>query len=354
MVNGCIVFFSCSMAVLLLEVGDYAVNINDEARLGRGSFGTVYPAQHKDTKQRVAAKCAGLQEGKGEWDNVKVEIDILQRLSNPGHPNILCILAHYQRPEENPTVLWIITELCSHGTLDKYFTKNAIDTKQNLSLMEDISSGLSYLHKHKIVHRDMKSMNVLIKDCKRRRIAKISDFGEAKFKDTLGSTIATLKGTRQYMAPEVISSLTEHEQYGNYRYPVDTFGAGITMHQMMRSASAGGWIAIDDLFSMPPPFERRPVGFVSWKKRKDDWKPISVHHSDSEIDTATKRLLIDMVSYDPDKRPSMAEVEEELQRIQRTHLDTTTGDTSQSASRKSPKTSLGASLQASGASSYDP
>ena len=80
-------------------------------------------------------------------------------------------------------------------------------------------------------------------------------------------------------------------------------------------------MTVDVLFTIPPGFEGKPVSFVSWKKREMDWNPISIQGCESEMDKAIKLLLIKMVQYNPEERPSMREVEKELQRIQETFVD---------------------------------
>ena len=183
------------------DVGEYRVNTDPEDILGQGAFASVYPGEHKVTGEKVAAKCIkptikaakcikGITDEDG-WKKINSELAVLDKLSSPGHPNILSILAHYKRPEIKPTCLWIITELCTGGTLANFFSTHKIDIDQNVSFMKQISSGLAYLHENDIVHRDVKPQNMLIKADAQGKTLKLSDFGESKLKELIKNPLTT-------------------------------------------------------------------------------------------------------------------------------------------------------------------
>ena len=69
-----------------------------------------------------------------------------------------------------------------------------------LEIMLGCANGLKYLHERKVVHRDIKSLNVLVSS---RGIAKLNDFGLAKVKNTIASMIHTAAGTINWQAPEL-------------------------------------------------------------------------------------------------------------------------------------------------------
>lgn len=98
---------------------------------------------------------------------------------------------------------YIITEFCQHGDLSDYMiSRQRPPFQRQLALMYDIAFGCAYLHARRpaIIHRDLKSLNILI-DASGR--AKIGDFGLAKIKKRAKVLMHTVVGTPNWQAPEV-------------------------------------------------------------------------------------------------------------------------------------------------------
>lgn len=95
----------------------------------------------------------------------------------------------------------VIMEFCPNGQLFEFLKQcDSIPPSQVLAWSRQIASGMDYLHQHKIIHRDLKSPNVLISE---HNQLKISDFGISRqLKDC--STKMSFAGTVAWMAPEVI------------------------------------------------------------------------------------------------------------------------------------------------------
>lgn len=88
---------------------------------------------------------------------------------------------------------------------------------------KQILNGLRYLHYNEVIHRDLKAANVLVD---RAGVCKLSDFGTAKIVSEMGSESNSLKGTVNWMAPEVIQQL----KYGRY---ADIWSLGCTVYEMV-------------------------------------------------------------------------------------------------------------------------
>jgi serine/threonine protein kinase len=118
--------------------------------------------------------------------------------------------------------LGIVLEYVSGGSLHSQLQKqygSPIDWPLHLKLAKEIAAGVTYLHKHKIIHRDLKSLNILVD---RKNGAKICDFGLAKIKKTAKSTMSVgEKGTTLWMAPELF------ERMAKYTEGSDVFGMGM-------------------------------------------------------------------------------------------------------------------------------
>ena len=128
-----------------------------------------------------------------------------------------------------PPNLAIITEFIDTGSLyDTLFSKTKrinFQLYQKTDLMYQVAQAMLYLHQCKIIHRDLKSKNVLVEALGNIYVPKVCDFGLAKSKDSIhgsqnSNTLSV--GTPLYMAPEVVIS-------SSYDNKCDVFSFGIML-----------------------------------------------------------------------------------------------------------------------------
>lgn len=210
--------------------------------LGKGSFGTVYEGLTNDGKI-VAVKVQDLpQDEDSQSDDVKSlmsEINLMQQLN---HTNIV---AYYGcQTTEMPTggrQMEIFLEYCSGGTLSTIRKRyDAVTGRLSLSLARSytrqVLEGLLYLHQRGVMHRDLKSDNVLISAA---GVAKLADFGCSKRIGT--ATMAanggsgdplyqTMVGTPLFMAPEVMNDAGP-----GYSMPADIWSVGCIVIELLGS-----------------------------------------------------------------------------------------------------------------------
>jgi len=181
------------------------------AEIGRGGFGVVYQGSYHGAS--VAIKQLHLVEVSprtmGEFQK---EAALMVSLR---HPNIVTVFGvctergHYS----------VVMDYMPRGSLDKVlYSDLPLSWTERANIALDIGRGVSFLHSHHIIHRDLKSLNVLLEEREGGLHAKITDFGLARVKTETQTAIRTgtihvegrggehrSVGTLHWLAPELLS-----------------------------------------------------------------------------------------------------------------------------------------------------
>ncbi|KAI5960527.1 KIC1 [Candida theae] len=185
--------------------------------IGRGKFGVVYKAYHKQTKQLYAIKVLNLDTEEEDILDVQQEIQFLTELKSV--PNI----THYYGSILNDTKLWILMDYCAGGSLRTLLKPGVMEEKYIGVIVRELLSTLSAVHKLGVIHRDLKAANVLIS---KEGNVQLCDFGVAAKVVTNSSKRLTMAGTPYWMAPEVIKSGE------TYNSKADIWSLGITVYEI--------------------------------------------------------------------------------------------------------------------------
>ncbi|CAF1411344.1 unnamed protein product [Didymodactylos carnosus] len=171
--------------------------------LGRGSFAAVSLALSHMTHTRRAIKIINKEQcekqiGPGFSKYLYREVSIHGSVDHP------CILRRYEVYHERFD-LFVEMEYASGGSLyDRINNSYIMDDEEVKFIFYQIAFALSYLHRLKIVHRDIKPANILLMSNDKETVAKLSDFGVAKYVYASSKYLnTTIAGTQTYMAPEV-------------------------------------------------------------------------------------------------------------------------------------------------------
>ncbi|GAB6023238.1 hypothetical protein CHUAL_008056 [Chamberlinius hualienensis] len=186
--------------------------------LGDGAFGKVYKAKNKDTGVFAAAKICELK-GEDDLEDFVVEIEILTECK---HRNVVELYDSYFYNDK----LWMLIEYCGGGAIDSIMVdlERPLTEKQIKYVCREMCQGLDFLHKHKVIHRDLKAGNVLLTIDGE---VKLADFGvSAKNRSTLQKRDSFI-GTPYWMAPEVVQCETFRDN--PYDQKVDIWSLGITL-----------------------------------------------------------------------------------------------------------------------------
>ncbi|XP_055528207.1 mitogen-activated protein kinase kinase kinase dlk-1 isoform X2 [Wyeomyia smithii] len=181
--------------------------ITDLVWLGSGAQGAVFRGRLRN--ELVAVK---------KVRDVK-ETDI-RHLRKLDHENIV----KFKGVCTQSPVFCIIMECCPFGSLHQILAdgKDIISPNRLVSWSQQIALGMQYLHSHKIIHRDLKSPNILIGE---GEVIKISDFGTSREWNEI-STKMSFAGTVAWMAPEVIRNEPCNEK-------VDIWSYGVVMWELL-------------------------------------------------------------------------------------------------------------------------
>jgi len=184
--------------------------------LGKGSFSNVYKGIYKNTD--VAVKIINTENLDGKIrQQMQREIDVINILKKNKNKNIV---EYYDIYEENDE-LFIAMELINGGELSLEI-KKGLELSQVYDYYCQILGGYSHLLSLDIIHRDIKSANILLSEDK--KYIKICDFGLSKILgDNLNNTIC---GSPLCMSPELLNQQ-------NYDTKSDIWSIGILLYEMI-------------------------------------------------------------------------------------------------------------------------
>uniref|UniRef100_A0A0D9XX50 non-specific serine/threonine protein kinase n=2 Tax=Leersia perrieri TaxID=77586 RepID=A0A0D9XX50_9ORYZ len=193
----------------LLKMGDM---------IASGSCGDLFHGTYLG--EDVAVKVLRSEHlNKNVWNEFTQEVYILREVQ---HTNVVRFIGACTKAPQ----FCIITEYMSGGSLYDFVHKrhNILELPTLLKFAIDVCRGMCYLHQRGIIHRDLKSANLLMdKD----HVVKVADFGVARFQDQGGNMTAET-GTYRWMAPEVIN----HQPYDN---KADVFSFAIVLWELITS-----------------------------------------------------------------------------------------------------------------------
>ncbi len=257
---------------------EWQINIEElemSSKIGAGGFGEVFRAVWRGTD--VAVKMLNFDSAMSK-ENRASFVDEMRVMSTLRHPNVVLFMAACTRPPK----LCIVMEFMALGSLyDLLHNELVPDIPLGLraKLAYQAAKGMHFLHSSGIVHRDLKSLNLLLDN---KWNLKVSDFGLTRFKQGHASSNGNHNemGSIHWTAPEV---LTEEEDVNYVLADVYSFG-----------------IVLWEIVSREDPYAGMSHAAVAVAVIRDGMRPAIPEDADVKF----KDLIVQCWSQDPSTRPS--------------------------------------------------
>ena len=263
---------------LLAPLEEFLVSLNDfefEKIIGKGGYSEVWLATHKETGEKCAIKKLFLQ--KLEGLNLQSYVREVQILA--------CCHDLFILPFQGFTNTFpysIVTEYIPKGSLYEALQHRPgaprLSPSHKTLIAIGISHGMMELHRQGVMHRDLKTLNILLDD---RLLPRICDFGISRFADDSDEMTKEI-GTPHWMAPEMWES-------DHYTEKVDVYAFGMILWEMVTEQT---------------PFKGKSSIQVATAVCKNNERP----PIPSSCPTTLKNLIQMCWHRDPEKRPSFKQI----------------------------------------------
>lgn len=249
------------------------------AELGRGAFGVVLAARHRQLGREVAIKqlSPGLVRDEVVRSRFLAEARVLAAID---HPHIVPVFDYVE--DEDTCIL--VMERLGGGTVWRRFVDRGLDQRTACAIAMVACSGLNAAHQHGVLHRDMKPENVLFGD---EGVLKVTDFGIARVlgdDDALATPGGDILGTPAYMAPEQASGSDLGPQ-------TDVYATGVMLYELLSGR-------------LPYPEE---AGSLATVLRHINEDPTPLSHTAPTVPDAVAEAVMQAITRDPRDRFATAE-----------------------------------------------
>jgi len=238
----------------------------DQSILGSGTYGCVFRARDRHTKQVCAVKQMRFQAGRVEEAVTMRDCEVAEVLCSGEHP---CVVRLFSAHKQSATCAFLIMEYCAGGDLQRAIHSHRSSNLYNVpprakKWLAQIFLGLEFLHLSVgMLMRDVKPQNVLL--TKGGSCAKLTDFGVSRL-STVSDGAFTLHsgvppGTPHYVAPEVIKG-------SGYDYHADLYSMAVLAWVLY----TGGLVSV--AVAVPPCAQLDPMhgGLDGLQSLQDNWQ----------------------------------------------------------------------------------
>jgi serine/threonine protein kinase len=253
----------------------YACDYTEIKEIGSGSFGRVYKCRKNLEKLEYAVKKIKLR-GKSEHCNYRAIQEALT-LAHSSYLDDNSYIVKYYTAWIEKNFLYLIMELCDCSLPEYIERKGQMDEKRLYQVFREVCKGLKKLHKHNIVHLDIKPDNILFSF---NHKFKIGDLGLARITTNMSGDIP--EGDSRYLAPELMNALSDGQVPDLTK--ADIFSLGCTILELMNNKPL-------------------PNNGPEWHDIRNGKVEIS-----GQFPRKIKETVRKMLDKDPEKRPTAGEI----------------------------------------------
>ncbi|VDK21437.1 unnamed protein product [Taenia asiatica] len=258
----------------IVSPGDPLDKYTLEAVLGSGASGTVRRATRKATNEPVAIKIMNLS----KQPNRDLIISEIQVMEHTRHENIVNYIESFLMRNEDE--LWVVMEYLDGGPLTDVVTETIMEQPLIAAVVKECLKAINFLHEKNIIHRDIKSDNILLGKSGR---VKLTDFGFCAQLGSRQSKRQTMVGTPYWMAPEVVNKSVK------YGPKIDIWSLGIMIIEMLDGE--------------PPYLNEPPLKAIYLIQTRERPEPKS-----TEVGPMLRDFLDRCLQVDPEQRATAAEL----------------------------------------------
>ena len=231
-----------------------------QSLIAEGGMGRVYFATDRASGERRYAVKVLFGELAADPRHYERFVREAVRASAFDHPNLVRVLDFGSSPGKQPYV--VMEHLVGRSLTQLVKQEAPLETQRAARLLGDVCRALAEIHRRGIIHRDVKTGNVMVTGHGDREIAKLFDFGVSLETDSGEERLTTRQtaiGTLTYMSPErTLCQAFDHRS--------DLFSLGVVLYQMLAGARPFGgtpmMVAIQNLTLTPPRIAERVPGIA--------------------------------------------------------------------------------------------